>query len=311
MLSVLAILWPATALNVHANGLPSYGGVNMLEALNLGEAAGLLELGHWSKNAESFRRASELTNAYSISFIEAFAPQVLEQRFPELDFSPEARLTQEHADALWAQIDAGNGFSQWAETGTKHSDTVVAIDRWGNMTAVVHSINCVVWGKTAIIIDGISIGDPAVSQKPIMAKAGPGNRLGDPTELGLVVKDGEPVLAFSSMAMGLHQETFQSMTNVLGFGMSPKEALDAPSILYPQMDNITDPTQMTQTIRVMEGEFDEALLQDTGLPYKQIPAKDRRYAQGLWVGIARDPDTGELKAASHPYTNGQALALDR
>ncbi len=295
---------------VYGNGLPAYGGVSMLEALNMGESADILELGHWSKNPESFRRVSELLNAGGIPFIQAFAPQMLAEKYPELEFTPEARTTQAHADKLWAQIAAGNGFSQWADSGTKHSDTVVAIDRWGNMTAVTHSINCMVWGKTGIIIDGVSIGDPAVSQKAIIALAGPGKRLPDPIEIGLAVKDGEPVLAFASMAMGLHLQTFQSLTNVLGFGMTPKEALDAPSILLPQMEGIGDPTKATQTVRVMQGDFSEELMEATGLPYKWMQPEDRHYSQGLWVGIARDPRTGRLSAASHPYTNGQALAID-
>jgi len=295
---------------VYVNGLPSYGGANILEALNMGESAELLKLGHWSENAESLRRVAELTSAYTIPFIEAFAPQMLTTKHPELDFSASSRITQEHADRLWADINAGNGFAQWANTGTKHSNTVVAIDQWGNMTAIVHSINCVVWGKTAIIVDGVSIGDPLVNQKAIVAKAGLGNRLPDPTEAGIVVKDGKPVLAFSSMAMGLHQETFQSMTNVLGFGMTPKQALDAPSIFMPQIDGIGgDPSAMTQIIRVMDGEFPDEVLEGTELPIKKIPAEERRFAQGLWVGISRDPETGELNAASHPYTNGQAFAL--
>ncbi|MEQ8955813.1 MAG: gamma-glutamyltransferase, partial [Gammaproteobacteria bacterium] len=292
------------------NGLPAYGGVNMLEALNLGEAAGILELGHWSENPESFRRVSELLNAGNIPFIRAFAPQLLTEQYPEFDFSPQARLSQEHADKLWAQIAAGNGLSQWADGGTKHSDTVVAIDRWGNMTAVTHSINCVVWGKTGIIVDGVSIGDPAVSQKAIIAKAGPGNRLPGAIEIGLAFKDDEPVLAFASMSMGLHLETFQSLTNVLGFGMTPKQALDAPSILSPQIESISDMSSLSQTVRVMEGEFSEELMEATGLPYKWMQPADRRYSQGLWVGITRDPETGELNAASHYYTNGQALALE-
>ena len=295
---------------VYVNGLPSYGGANMLEALNMGESAELLKLGHWSENPESLRRVAELTGAYTIPFIEAFAPQMLKTKHPDLDFSASSRITQEHADNLWADINDGNGFAQWADTGYKHSNTVVAIDRWGNMSAIVHSINCVVWGKTAIIVDGVSIGDPLVNQKAIVAKAGPGNRLPDPTEAGIVMKDGEPVLAFSSMAMGLHQETFQSMTNVLGFGMSPKEALDAPSIFMPQIDVVGgDPSAVTQIIRVMDGEFPDEVLEATGLPVKKIPAEERRFAQGLWVGIARDPESGELNAASHPYTNGQAFAL--
>jgi len=44
------------------------------------------------------------------------------------------------------------------------------------------------------------------------------------------------------------------------------------------------------------------------LPILEIPAKERRYAQGLWVGIEYDPNTGKMMAVSAPYANGKALA---
>lgn len=295
---------------VYANGLPSYGGLNMIEALHLGEAAGLRELGHWSESAESFRRVSELLTAVFIPFIQALAPDSLAQLYPGMDFSPERRITLENARQLWQRMEDGARLSNWADAGARHSDTAVAIDRWGNMTAIVHSINCVVWGKTAIIVDGVSIGDPAVNQKAIIAQAGPGARLPDPTEAGLLFKDGKPVVAFSSMAMGLHHETFQSLTNFMDFGMTLKQALDAPSILYPKMDGLRDEGLPSSTVRVMRGDFSRELLEATGLPFEEIEPEARRYAQGLWVAIGRDPETGLLTAASHPYTNAQALALD-
>ena len=295
---------------VYANGLPSYGGLNMIEALHLGEAAGLRELGHWSQNAESFRRVSELLTAGTIPFIQALAPDSLGQLYPGMDFSPESRVSLENARQLWQRMEDGARLSNWADPSVKHSDTAIAIDRWGNMTAIVHSINCVVWGKTAIIVDGVSIGDPAVNQKAIIAQAGPGARLPDPTEAGLLFKDGKPVVAFSSMAMGLHHETFQSLTNFMDFGMTLKQALDAPSILYPKMDGLRDGGLPSSTVRVMRGDFSMELLEATGLPFEEIEPEERRYSQGLWVAIGRDPETGLLTAASHPYTNAQALALD-
>ncbi len=59
---------------------------------------------------------------------------------------------------------------------------------------------------------------------------------------------------------------------------------------------------------VLPGEFPDALLEETALPIEAIGASERRFVQGLWVGIARDPESGELKAGSHYYTNGRALA---
>jgi len=293
---------------INANGLPSYGGASMIEALHLAEAANIRELGHWSENPESFRRMSELTANMMVPHIKAGMPQVLDQMYPGMDFSPESRITAEHGEQFWQRMEAGVKLAQWDDATPKHSDTVVAIDQWGNMTAVVHSINAVVWGATGIIVDGVSIGDPAVHQKAIIASVEPGSRLPDPVEHGLLLKDGEPVMAFSSMSMGLHQQTVQSLINVMDFGMSPKQALDAPSFFLPETRVDPKTGMPNNTARVMEGEFDQALLDKTGLPVNQITPAERRMAQGLWVGIARDPKTGELRAASHPYTNGQALA---
>ena len=38
-----------------------------------------------------------------------------------------------------------------------------------------------------------------------------------------------------------------------------------------------------------------------------VKAEERRYSQGLWVGIMKDPETGDWVAGSHYHTNGQAL----
>lgn len=49
-------------------------------------------------------------------------------------------------------------------------------------------------------------------------------------------------------------------------------------------------------------------IKDSGLPVLELPASDRRYNQGLWIGIYRNPETGELQAVSPPYATGKALA---
>ena len=292
---------------IHANGLPAFGGVNMIEALHLGEAAGIESLGHWSASGESLRRASDLTFNMMLSFL---PPETREQLYPGLDLSDASRIRPETAAALWARIEEGVKLGQYAQEFQSHSDTVVAVDRWGNMTAVTHSINCVVWGATGIIVDGVSIGDPAVNQKAMVAAAGPGGRVADPIEVGILTRNGRPAVAFASMATGLHQQTFQSLFNTIHFGMNVKEALDAPAFFLPRVvgDAASAETPPQWVVRVMAGEFDENVLEASGLPVEQLPAEKRRYTQGLWVGISRNPETGELMAASHPYTNGRAFA---
>ncbi len=292
---------------IHANGLPSFGGVNMIEALHLGEAAGIASLGHWSTNGESLRRASNLTFNMMLSMV---PPETREQLYPGLDLTDASRIRPETAATLWSRMEAGAMPAQYAEAPPSHSDTVIAVDRWGNMTAVTHSINCVVWGATAIIVDGVSIGDPAVNQKAAVAAAGPGGRVADPIEVGILTRDGRPAVAFASMATGLHQQTFQSLFGTIHFGMNVKDAVDAPAFFLPRpvLDPSSDQAVPKWVVRVMEGEFGDAVLEASGLPVERLPAEQRRYTQGLWAGISRDPDTGDLMAASHAYTNGRAFA---
>ena len=62
-------------------------------------------------------------------------------------------------------MEEGLPFGAWAPATPGHSDDVVAIDADGNIAAITHSINAVLWGKTAIVVDGITIGDPASFQQ--------------------------------------------------------------------------------------------------------------------------------------------------
>ena len=92
--------------------------------------------------------------------------------------------------------------------------------------------------------------------------------------------------------------------------MDVKEAVDAPAFFLPRP--VLDPSSAEAVpkwvVRVMTGEFDDAVLEASGLPVERLPAEKRRYTQGLWAGISRDAESGDLKAASHPYTNGRAFA---
>jgi gamma-glutamyltranspeptidase/glutathione hydrolase len=280
---------------------PGLGGVNLVEALNLAEAAGLADMPHWSKDAEAFRRIVLVTApAVPLSYL---PPEAAQQMLPGVDLSREARMTKANAEKLWRALQAGSPIAGFQKKHN-HSDVVVAADKDGNLTAVCHSINCVFWGKTAIFVDGISIGDPAAHQQGVIATAGPGNRLPDPTCVGLVEKEGRPVMAFSSMASGLHHKTVQCMINSLDFGMDPKAASDAPSLLFPQMGagGFAD-----QTVRVCRGEFPQAVLDGTGFEITQVDVDQLRLAQGIWVGVARDAD-GHLKANAPLYTSGYAVA---
>jgi len=182
---------------------------------------------------------------------------------------------------------------------------VVAIDKEGNIAAITHSINCVDWGRTAINIDGISIGDPGSFQQAAIARAGPGKRLPAPTETGILFRDGKPFMGFASMGSGLHQRTFQALVNVMHYGMTVDAAIDSADFLLPE----TEPKTGQLTFRVPKGRFPKAVLDQVGYQYREVDPSDVRFGgEGLWVAISRDPKTGLLRAASHNRNNSAAVA---
>lgn len=281
---------------------PNGGGVSMIEAQILADAAGLTSGPHWTESSESLSTALNITQLIGLMFL---APEAAAAVFPGLDMSPDSRVTRSNAEQLWSRLKDGNPLAQWKRTSPMHSDDVVAIDAEGNMAAITQSINCVLWGKTAMNVDGISIGDPASFQQAQIATAGPGRRLPAPTETGLLLKDGTPTVAFASMGAGLHHRTFQGLLNHTAFGMNVEDAVNTPDFFMPY----TDPSTGELTVSVPEGRFDKKLLNATGLAWREIGGESARLGgEGHWVAISREPSTGRLGAASANRTNSAAVA---
>ena len=129
------------------------GSVNLIEALNLAHISDIKGSGHWTESGDSFKKLFESTNMFSLSYL----PQAtLKMMYPTIDLTPDSRVKKETSQQLWEAIQKVKAAAQ-DQGGNKHSDTVVAIDQYGNMTAVTHSINCVVWGSTGIMVDGVSL----------------------------------------------------------------------------------------------------------------------------------------------------------
>lgn len=289
--------------SIHTSPPPNFGGISLIEAQNLADAAGLCGGEHWTKSADALKKAVEITQLFGISM---FPRETQAAIYPGIDFGDAARVTKDHAAALWKQIEAGKTFTKWKRTTPMHSDDIVAIDSEGNIAAITHSINCVNWGKTAIFVDGISIGDPASFQQAMIARVKPGERLPAPTETGILFKDNKPVLGFASMGAGLHQRTFQGLLNYTCFGMDVEEAINTADFYLPMVDPATGETTLT----VPEGRFDEKLLEGTGLAWRVVPLEEARLGgEGKWVAISRDPLTGALHAASHNRNNSAAVAF--
>lgn len=280
---------------------PNAGGVAMIEAQHLAAASGLTRQPHWTESGTSLRTALDVTRVASLSHL---SPETREALFPGLEYTPDARVTRGYAERLWERVRHGAGLP-WPPAAPRHSDDVVAIDAEGNIAAITHSINCVLWGKTAINVEGISIGDPAAYQQHLIAAVPPGGRLPAPTETGILFSGGIPVLGFASMGSGLHEKTFQALVNYMHFGMSVAEAVNTPDFFMP-----TYHPDGSAVANFAAGEYDHAVLNASGVPWHEAGSSEeaRFGGEGVWVAIERDPVTGTLSAASHNRSNSAAVA---
>ena len=283
---------------VYTNRSPNQGGVNLIEAQLLADAAGLTD-------ARLPDSGPALKKALDISLVGLLPQAALAAVFAGLDHSQDARISTSRAEALWKRIEAGALPFKWKiRQSPGHSDDVVAIDKDGNIAAITQSINCVDWGRTAINIDGISIGDPASFQQAAIAAIPPGSRLPAPTETGILFKGGKPVLGFASMGSGLHIRTLQALHGIIRLGQTVDEAINAPDLLMPTASGIG-----RWIVRVPKGRFPKAVLDAIGYAYEEIDRDNMRFGgEGVWVGISRDPVTGLLRAASHNRNNSAAVA---
>jgi gamma-glutamyltranspeptidase/glutathione hydrolase len=119
---------------VCAVGEPCMGGVSMIEALNVLEEADLAAL---EDPAERLFWWIQATQLQVISFLD---PATLAALFP-LGASDEQRLGRAWAKDLWRRMEEGElGLTRPIAAGS-HSDALVAVDRSGQVAALVHSSN--------------------------------------------------------------------------------------------------------------------------------------------------------------------------
>lgn len=284
--------------DVAALGSPSMGGVNSVECLNLLEAAALEP---YTQSAESLFWWMQITNAFVIGYL---PPAMQDFLFPGVEVSPGRRASKEWAKTLWGKLKDGSFPMTRKPPAGNHSDAVVAIDSAGNVVALVHSINTTLWGESGIFVDGVSIPDAASYQQDQIAAAGPGDHLPDPTNPLIVLRDGKPVLASSSIGGGLHQQTMMCLDHVLR-GMTPAEAIAQPTLLLPKFGALG-----LSTAQVPEGAFADEMIDQVralGQPVTEANTSQQGATRGYWIGIHVDPKTGKLSGGFPAGLGGGAI----
>ncbi|MCW4460921.1 gamma-glutamyltransferase [Sphingomonas sp. BT-65] len=127
------------------------------------------------------------------------------------------------------RLDALAGIASPQPTG-HHTATVVAVDRWGNVAALVHSSNTMIWGDSGMVVGGIPIPMAAGIYQQRLAAIVPGGRLPSDMAPLMLLRDGRPSVAIAGLGSSVVPESVRLM---IGFsrGEAMTDWLAAPPLL--------------------------------------------------------------------------------
>jgi len=288
-------------------GPPNKGGMQTLASLKLAEVADLKQYGHYTSSAQALYYLIQFSRIQGV--LANATPSTLQGLFPNVDFSPDSRLTPETAQQLWNLIQARAVRVPHVEKqGPDHSAGVVVVDSRGNVASVLHTSNCILWGSTGIFVDGISIPDPASFQQRAIANSPCGLRLPDGTNPLIVLKSGKPALACAAIGPALHQTTLQNLTNIMDFGMEANRSVEQPNTRGPVIGTSLTCEWIPEYEKeaVGAGDFEDSVIE--GVTALGQPTKDvgGHHQLGYWIGIQIEPETHTLTAGVTSRLNALA-----
>jgi gamma-glutamyltranspeptidase / glutathione hydrolase len=286
---------------VYVNGAPHYGAYDLLAGLNLAEAMQLDRKGpYWSDAAtlQDLQRISEVVsgapvlNAQVVAFLKSKG----------VDTSPANQLTKEYALRVAPLMD--ELFTVPADNGPHHSNGIVVIDKEGNIAAITHTINTVVWGDTGIIVDGIPLPDSAAFQQARLATIKPGDRVPHEIIDTIVLDDANrPVLATGSIGSSLVPESLRVLLGYLGQHQDLATLMAQPPLLANlDFGNISQ-APGARAVPLVQGAYSPELmakLRDAHANVSEVPPATAAGLRGTLAAVAIDAKTGKRTAANQP-----------
>jgi len=292
---------------VYAPGKSNNSATGMLEALNLAEATQLDQMGPYYKDAKAFQTLSRILRVATYDGAPD-DPQLTEwKRKKGLSSAPEDRLTKAYAKTLASVLDEVGDRGE--QEGKRHSDAVVVVDRWGNVAALVHSINTVPWGTTGIVVGGIPISDAAGFQQMRLAAIKPGGPVPGDESPVIAMIGSKPVLAVATIGVSLLPETVRLLVGVLSNHLDPLTAMAAPPLLLNLEPVKTGEGTFTKPDLVPEGVYDQEFLQrlqKAGVSTEQKSTLEVYGIKGTAVLGAIDAASGVLRGVETPRIFGFA-----
>jgi gamma-glutamyltranspeptidase / glutathione hydrolase len=290
---------------VFVPGKSNGGGCQVLESLNLAEELKLDQMGSYPKDPKAFRALSRILRKVEYdSYVAEY------QRPNESSSLSDNRISKVYAKAQASALDEVRDPPQPEDT--HHSDSVVVVDRWGNVAALVHTINTVLWGTTGIVVGGIPISDAAGFQQASMATIKPGDLVPQDMTPAIAMAGTRPVLAVASVGESLIPETVRVLVETLANHLDPLAVMAAPPLLVNGQPEKAGESFWTKPELVPEGAYDSEFLQHLralGVNTEQKSKLEVSTLKGTAVLGTIDPQSGVLRSAETPGVFGFSAAF--
>jgi gamma-glutamyltranspeptidase/glutathione hydrolase len=258
---------------VYGPGPSTQGGYDVLEAMNLIEALKVDQMGLYWKDPKAFQGLSRILELAVITpYIHSLiASSVLKYG---VKISLQDRATKAYAKAMLPFVDPMFNAPQ-KPPASNHSDAIVIIDRWGNVAALVHSINTVLWGSTGMVVGGVPLSDAACFQQAKLAALTPCDHV--PSEMApvIVVTNGKPSLAVAAVGAALLPETVRILLGSLGNHVDASTTMAAPPLL------LNSDYAKRSMIQVPEGRYETDFLASLGVAGMTVQTKSQQEVLGL------------------------------
>jgi gamma-glutamyltranspeptidase / glutathione hydrolase len=283
---------------LYVNGPPNWGAYYALTGMNLAEALELQNRGPYWSDPLTFQGLTRIEGVL------ARAPKLSTQVVSLLEqhhIDPADQLSKAYAAQLAPLL--GEVYAPRTEQSPHHSNAIVVVDARGNIAAVTHTINAVIWGDTGIVVDGVPIPDSAAFQQTRIADLKGGERLQHEI-IDVIALSGEhPVLAIAGIGASLIPEAHRILLGALGQHQDLKTLMAAPPLIANlDLDETEVPLDEQVTSIVKDAYSAEFLksLGEAGVHVIEIPTASAAGLRGTYAAVAIDASSQQRSGADQP-----------
>ncbi|UZK69683.1 gamma-glutamyltransferase family protein [Sphingomonas sp. S1-29] len=197
-----------------------------------------------------------------------------------------ARVTPEYGAAAALAMEEMLGADVPTDPG-HHSASVVAVDRWGNVAALVHSSNTAVWGDSGLVLGGVPLPVPASIYRHLLTAIAPGARLPSDMTPMILLERGKPVAAVAAIGSSVVPETLRLVSGLRRADADLPALAAAPPLLL-NYEQLGVPLLARDEL-VPAGRYPVDMLEalrKRGLPIREVDAQRVLYVRGTAAFVA-------------------------